>query len=403
MKYFLTVYLLLSPLLFATDFSFTKTLLLTKPVVTPTLARFKIDHDIYKHTQSSYADIRLYSKDKEIGYFLKKPQVRVENRQVLSTSAYNRDKTTLTYDFKKSFLIEEIKLSIQNRDFETKATLVIDGMTIRSNIALYDYSKETGNRNFTIKINPTLGKNIEIMYDLNQTHFFTPKKKEVSSFVKYLSIHSATFINYEVPNVAYDATTISPLSVKIQDKEGDYVFGLNNIDIHHIGLQIQNHNYKRSGEVFVSNDNKKWRYLKSFTISASTLMQHKQNMINIQTRSKYLKLHIHNHNNSTLDIQKITLFTQPTYLYFIAEKEKNYTLKFGNELLVKPHYDIEALVNELGSFVNVTSKMLEHHTKVVKIPTFFERYKHIFFTLGILFAVAVLLYIALVLLKKEEA
>jgi len=402
MKYFLISYLLLSPLLLATEFSYTKTLFLLEQVDKPTLVRFKLDKDIYKYTQQNYEDIRITTQKEEIGYFLKKPNPTIENKQTLSTSAYDREKTTLTYIFKEPFLIEEINLHIENRNFETKATLMIDGKIIKSDISIYDYSKETGNRNFSIKIKPLFGKKVVLQYRLKETHIFTAKKQNEHALLKYLNIHSATFINHELPNVAYDTTTISAFDKITKDKNSQYLFDLQNIDTHHIMLNVKNKNYKRDGEAYVSQDNKRWHYLKSFTISASTLTQHKQNTIKIQTRDKYLKLLLHNYNNRSLDIQNITLYTQATYLYFIAEKEKVYTIKFGNDLLKKPFYDLQTLVGNTDKFIEAKAKTIKHHIKLSKKPTFFETYNTILFTLAILLAVAVLLYIAFVLLKKQD-
>ena len=108
------------------------------------------------------------------------------------------------------------------------------------------------------------------------------------------------------------------------------------------------------------------------------------------------------YDNTPLTIENIKAYTKPNYLYFIASSKQHYTLYFGDNSIPKPHYDIVSLIHKNAHFIEANTSKLEHHNITPKKTNFFEENKIIIFTLGILFAVTLLLYIAFGLLKQEE-
>ena len=396
MKNFLLLVILFTINLYATQ-PYSKEIVVDK-ISNPTLVKLKLDSDIYLYCNKNFEDIRVYSQDEEIGYFIEKVNKRIENRQTLKASNYDRENTTLTYIFNKPFKVEDIKLNIENLNFETKVSVYIDDKLEIVDKSIYDYSNETGNKNFSLKIEPKIVKKISIKYDLKNTKYFTKTKS------KYLIIPSTSFFNYSMEKIDYDKTKLSILNKSIKNEISSYIFDAKNIDFSYLEIEALEKNYLREGIIYVSADNKNWRRVKHFNISKSNITQKKQDKINLNRRTRYIKIDIIDNNNNSLTIPTINILTQANYLYFLASKAKSYEIYFGDKTLSKASYDLKKLVGNTTSSVNISMGELKKHKikEIVKKESFLEKYKDIIFIFIILLAVIVLLYIAFILIKKIE-
>ena len=369
----------------------------------PTLVQVALDTKLYKHTAPNYSDIRLYSTQGTEGYFIRSFQSKkIVNSQTLTASSYDRDNATLTYIFKKSFDIEKIELNIEDRNFESRIDIYINNIAIVKNIKIFDYSNETGNRNFSISIPKTKANLLKIVYSLDKTTSFYKKYQKLREPTKYLSIKSVTFSNFNKSIPIFEKRVISLDKKEIKDRESSYIFKVDSIPFSKIEINTIEKNFKRDGTIYISDDTISWRYIKHFTVLSSTINDEVQNIVDIEERSRYIKLEMSDNDNKPLTINQIKLFTSPNYLYFIANPNERYTLYFGKKDLEKPQYEIESLVNRNTDYIKGKfSKIEELKVDVIeKKVSFIEEYKESIFIIVLLFALGVMGYIAFGLLRK---
>jgi len=374
-------------------------------VSNPTLVQVALDNEIYNNTEPNYADIRLHSSQGVEGYFIKPFQLKKSlNQQRLRAKSYDRENATLTYVFKEPFDVEKIELNIEDRNFESRVDVYIDNALVVKNSKIFDYSNETGNRNFSISIPKTKAKELKIVYSLDNTTSFYKKYQNLRERSQYLSIKSATFLNFNKRRAIFDKTTVPLERELLKDKKSSYIFKTDATPFSKIEIIPIEQNFKRDGVIYSSDDALKWRYLKSFSISSSTISDEVQKVIPVNQRSRHIKLEINNYDNKPLSINKIELWTTPNYLYFIANPNENYSLYFGQKNLKKPLYGLENLVNNNTKYIKGKFSKLKK-LKVDSIErniSFIEKYKELFFIAIIILALAIMSYIAFGLLKEKE-
>ncbi len=395
---------LLSVGLFANTQPYKKEIVLDE-IIKPTLVQVELDNEIYKNTAYDYRDIRLKSQRGVEGYFIKSlSKDHIVNNKTLTATSYDREKAKLTYKFKKPFEIEKIKLNIEDRNFESTVDVYADGKLLLKNQKVFDYSNETGNQNFVLKIPKVKVKKITVVYHLDQTTSFYKKYQNLREMSKYLTIKSVTFSNFNKAKNVFNKTEIKleRSSVDENKKETCYVFKTNDVPFSKIVVNFKEENFKRSGQLYVSADAEKWQSFKSFSLLSSTLNQQSHKNILVNARTKYLKLVLYNADNKPLNIENIELFTTPTYLYFIANPNEAYTLYFGDKNLTNPSYELKSLVSANDLAMKATFSKLEalDVTKVVDEVSFFEEYKEYVFMVAILLALIVLGYVAFGLLGR---
>ena len=376
-----------------------------EPVTKPTLVKVTLDNELYAHTKSNYGDIRLHSTKGIENYFIKPFQREyIRTRRVLSPTEYERESATITFKFQEAFDIQNIVLDIEDRNFDTLIDLYIDNKIIIKKQKIFDYSQETGNRNFTLHLPKTKAHVVKIVYHLEKTNFFYKKYQHLQELSKYLSIKSATFSNANRSKTIFQKSTILVEKETLKDKKSSYIFKTDAIPFSKIEIHPIEKNFMRQGKIYASDDSKEWRYIKSFSISSSTIKNIENREISVKLRTPYLKLVVENRDNKPIKIPQITLWTTPNYLYFIANVNEKYTLFFGEKNVTKPQYELESLVDSREA--SREAKLLKLVPLKVEIPKkeipFLDRYKKILFTLIVLLSLAVLAYIAFILLKGER-
>ena len=188
--------LLLGVMVFANTQPYKKDIIFQKVDKQSSLVRVKIDNEIYQNTNINYPSVRIQSTKGAEGYFIKPLQVySVSNQKRLSATSYDRKNAKLTYHFDAPFEIEKIELHIQDRDFESLVDLYIDDKIVTKNVKIFDYSQETGNRNFSISIPKQKAKKLTIIYHLDNTTSFYKKYRNLQEPTQYLTIKSVTFSN----------------------------------------------------------------------------------------------------------------------------------------------------------------------------------------------------------------
>lgn len=395
---------LLSVGLFANTQPYKKDIVLEE-ITKPTLVQVELDNEIYKNTTYNYRDVRLQSNSGVEGYFIKSlSSENIVNQKTLKATSYERENAKLTYHFKKPFEVEKIYLNIEDRNFESTVDVYVDGKLILQNEKIFDYSNETGTQKFVLKISKTKAKEINIVYHLDETTSFYKKYQNLREMSKYLTIKSVRFSNSNEAKELWNRTVVKTQESSVDEKkrETSYVFKTEHIPFSKMSVELKEQNFKRSGTIYISDDAKVWKSLQSFTLSASSLSQEKNTIIDFSARTKYLKLVLYNADNKSLTIDAVELSIKPSYLYFIANPNEKYALYFGDTNLKKPSYELKSLVKESDPFVKANFSKIEalKVTKVVDEVSFFEAYKEQIFILGMLLALGVLGYVAFGLLKR---
>ena len=394
----------LSVAVFANTQPYKKEIVLEK-VTKPTLVKVALDNEIYKHATNSYKDVRLHSKSGVEGYFIKSLSTKnIENQKTLTATAYDRKDAKLTYTFREPFDVEKISLNIEDRNFESSVDVYADGKVVAKNEKIFDYASETGTQNFTIKIAKKKVKELSIVYHLDETTSFYKKYKNLKEMKKYLTIKSIRVSNSNKVEDVWNKTEVAlyKSSTDEEKKEKSYIFKTDNIPFSKIYVNTLEKNFKRSGQLFLSDDEKKWHSVKRFSILESSLNNQTHKFISGSHRAKYLKLVLFNADNKPLTIESLKLFTKPSYIYFIASKNEKYSLYFGDKNLTKPFYELESLVSNSDIAIEAKFTKLEalKVTKVSNKVSFFEVYKEQIFIFGMLLALGVLGYVAFGLLKR---
>ena len=372
----------------------------------PTLVEVKLDNTLYEHSSLNQHDIRLLSQDGTEGYFIRSHKnTMVENQKRVYPSLYNRGKAELTFKFNKPFDIERIVLHIEDRNFESLFDVYGDGKLLVKNYKLFDYSSETGTQNFTIKIPKSSIKNLVIHYHLDKTTSFYKKYQKIQKAQQYLTIKSALFRNSnQTKKLLEEQSNIELLSVETKEKESRYTFATKQIPFTKLEPIIEEKNFNRDATIYLSNNQKKWRFLSHLNITAS-LLNHKNHKVAYASgKAKYLQIRINNQDNNALNIKAIRLFSNPKYLSFIANPNSHYKIQYGDTNLNTPHYEVANLVDYNTPFI-VGKFQKEKKLKVVhkiKEISFFETHKKLLITLLLLLALSILAYIAFGLLKRTE-
>lgn len=397
--------LLMSMGLFANTQPYKKEIILEK-ISKPTLVQVALDNEIYKHTASDYRDIRVQSANGIKGYAIKSlSKKHIVNQKTLTASSYDRENAKLTYKFKQAFEIEKLELNIEDRNFESSIDVYVNGKLLLQNQKIFDYSNETGIRNFTIKIAKVLAKEVSLVYHLDKTTSFYKKYQHIRKRSQYLSIKSLRFSNTNSSKELWNKTTIAlkEHTLDAQKKQSSYIFQSEHIPFSKIAIELKDKNFKRSGRIYASQDAKTWHQIQRFSISKSSLKHTNNTEIICSSRSKYLKIIMDNADNQALNIDAVRLFTTPSYLYFIANSNEQYALYFGDMNLTKPSYEIASLIGNTDASMKATLSTLEK-LKVEKVVvaevSFFKTHQEQMFILGMLLALAVLGYVAFGLLKR---
>lgn len=397
--------LLMSMGLFANTQPYKKEIILEK-INKPTLVQVAMDNEIYKHTSSDYRDIRIQNENGIKGYAIKSlSKKHIVNQKTLTASSYDRENAKLTYKFKQAFEIEKLELNIEDRNFESSIDVYVNGKLLLQNQKIFDYSNETGIRNFTIKIPKVLAKEVTLVYHLDKTTSFYKKYQHIRKRSQYLSIKSLRFSNTNSSKELWNKHII-PLKehyLNEQKKQSSYIFQSEHIPFSKIAIELKDKNFKRSGRIYVSQDAKTWHQIQRFSISKSSLKHTNNTEIICSSRSKYLKIIMDNADNQALNIDAVRLFTTPLYLYFIANANEQYALYFGDLNLTKPSYEIASLIGNTDASIKASLSTLQK-LKVEKVVltevSFFKTHQEQMFILGMLLALAVLGYVAFGLLKR---
>jgi len=272
---------------------------------------------------------------------------------------------------------------------------------------IFDYSDETGTRNFIIKIPKVKVKELKVVYHLDKTTSFYKKYRDLKEISKYLTIRDVTVFNNNSVKEVYDTTEIEVLKsmLNAEKKESSYVFATQNIPFDNFEIDVLEKNFNRSGKLYLSVDGKSWRAFKSININASSLNHTEHKSVRMTAKIPYIKIVLKNEDNKPLHIAKIKLHTTTQYLYFIANPKEKYALYFGDKDLRKPSYEIENLVSNRE--IAIEAKMgnleaLEVTKKSVPKVSFVEKYKEQLFMFGMVLALLVMGYIAFGLLKRSE-
>jgi len=368
-----------------------------------------LDNEIYAYSNHDFSDIRLKSTNETEGYFIQSVQQpkQVSTSKQLTASHYNRKKTTFLYIFAKPFDVETIILNIEDRNFESTFDVYADGTLLVKDVKIFDYSRETGNRNFTIHIPKTKTKELKIVYHLDKTTSFYKKYRNVEILTQYLSIKSIRCLNTNQSKKSHLLTTTIPLeSNTLKEKKSTYFFKSNNIPFSKLTVMVDNKNFKRSAYLYASDNNTTWHLVTRFSLFASTFNHQLHHSVNVTTRAKYLKIDIENGDNKPLEISTINIETLPKNLYFIAQVNETYKLYFGDKKLPKPYYELESLVDSStptikGVFSPIEKLKVQKKPIIEKKISFFEQHKKELFTVVILLTLGVMGYIAFILLRKH--
>lgn len=115
-----------------------------------------------------------------------------------------------------------------------------------------------------------------------------------------------------------------------------------------------------------------WRTVQRTTISRIKIgaYQHEQMKIEFpEQRGEKYRLVIGNHDNPPIDITGVCASGNVYRVQFLPEKGKQYTLYYGADNMVAPHYDLAALMAGLSTGVRPTAWTLGPHTRLTPVPT----------------------------------
>lgn len=371
----------------------------------PTLVKVKLENDVYQKSANHYQDLRVKNRSKTVGYFIETPRVQnITNQKTLTATSYNREKATLVYEFSKSFEVESIKLNIEDRNFESSIDVYANNKLVVKNKKIFDYSNETGIRDFTIHIAKQKVKKLTLVYHLDETTAFYKKYRNIHQRTKYLTIKSIRVSNHNRAKEHFDVTSIElKESHTNQDKkESSYLFKTNGIPFSKIAIETEEQNFKRTGKIYLSNNAKEWHYADNFSISASSLSSQNNPFIYTSQRANYVKIVLFNADNNPLTLKRISLFTKPNYLYFIANPNEEYSLYFGDKNATKANYELKSLLGEKRDATEASLGELKELEveKTSQQVSFFEYHKEQLFIFAMLLALAILGYVAFGLLKR---
>jgi hypothetical protein len=212
------------------------------------------------------------------------------------------------------------------------------------------------------------------------------------------------FSNHNKKKRLLEKHYVELLSFETKEKVSSYIFKVDNIPSEQLEFMLREKNFKREARVYASNDLKKFRYLKGFSISSSTVNRSSNLTVALKNRSRYLKIELENKDNKPLNVEALNVLTKPSYLYFIAEPNEHYGLYFGDKNLEQPSYELKSIVNKRDIYKVRTFSKVEklEVTMVVDELSFFEKYKETLFILLLLVVVGIMSYIAFSLLKRVE-
>ncbi len=312
------------------------------------LVKLTPDREVFAGSAPALADLRIISNtDREVPYKL---EIGRSERQQTKVTVSSQDKTYVPGGY-TMFAAElgpdgashnEIEIQTPSTDFGRTAVVETstDGVTWTkvTEKTIYD---------FTAKEQSFTARDTRIRYPETTARYVRVKIADEGGVP--LEIAGATVFLARETEVRQVSWPISTFSIG-QDKDNlttliKVDLGTSGLPSYCISVAVPEVNFFREVSVEESTDGKRWHEILSQTniYAYNTQRFTGQNLSATypETTARFLRLTIHDKDNSPLDIQEVTVSGYQRWLVFPAEAAESYRLYYGNLAARRPSYDIE--------------------------------------------------------------
>ncbi len=375
-KLFILLFLFITPLVCAADFSLEKWPLYkdVKEVKTG-LNSFSIDDEIFKNTQKDLRDLRVIdNKNREVPYKLLKSHSKSETQtffpKMLNKSYAPGENSSAVLDFGVNNQgINFLEITTSSENFQTSARVygsntIGDWRVLADDIYIYDYTDNRGNmfyKRTSLNFPESIYQYLKIEIDDN-----IGKPIKIDKITgKRIKKENAKELRREV---AFNKKTAGNNTELVID------LGQGGIPHSKITVGVGDKNFNRSLDIYASFNNENWRKVSGgYIFRYNTPKFNGENLVLdfSEINERYIKFIIYNYDNVPLDINKITIYSVYREIVFKAEAGGEYKVYYGNKDARWPVYDLDKYfqyldlnnvkqVNLSDEKVNPILKMLDY-------------------------------------------
>ncbi|MFZ3171523.1 MAG: DUF3999 family protein [Carboxydocellales bacterium] len=325
-----------------------------KQIITHNSAKYygqvKLDGETYNHlATSNFADLRVVADNQagggEVPYYLFSNQAIIEEKSYPATMLNN---SLLAGEY-SSFVLD---LGAANRpnnrlNIETPGSKFLRRVEVEGtdNLKAAWNKLSTDDHIFDFQGN----RSTQVHYGQNNFRYL--RIKIINKGEPPLEITGAE-VYYTLTQPKEELKLAAQLIYTQQDsndKQSNQVtFDLGNANFpsHRLVLSVADQNFSRQLSLASSNDQKNWQESGEHTIYSYKIDNQVGQNLNLEYPemfARYIRLTIHNQDNSPLNIQDSTCYSFPRHLVFPYNSGKQYALYYGNPKAKQPSYDIQQL------------------------------------------------------------
>jgi hypothetical protein len=147
----------------------------------------------------------------------------------------------------------------------------------------------------------------------------------------YIEHYRPNLLSSDSMDDLYETKKISLFSKNIRDGYTDYIFKPNGTPADKIILNTDKKEYKRDMKIYVANKEDDWHLLKEERVKKSKYSEIKNIGVSLNSSTNFIRLRVPNNSKNPLMIKSIEIKTIPNHLYFMAEPNRQYNIRFSDK------------------------------------------------------------------------
>lgn len=309
----------------------------------------ELPDEVLGQTRSGLEDLRLYSGEEEIPYAVLRSQdwqqtPKNERATLLNQGTDQAGNLVFELNISPDKTVSQIIFLTPDQNFIRQVQVEgshdrQDWVTLAAGRTIFDLTAEQKTRHLEINMPPTDFPYLRVTVFPDGQGVFRPEGVELGYADRFA-----------VPPVLKERPHVQRLE-EGQDGIREYILDLYQPHLPSRELEIKTgeENFNRNVEIYAGANQTDWQPIGAGEIYAYRLakLPAQQLVLKFQTNLRYLKLRIHNQDNSPLRIEDIIIRGTNPAVVFPAGQDKEYFLYWNSSQVKAPVYDLEKFKDKL--------------------------------------------------------
>ncbi|MDA1229030.1 MAG: DUF3999 family protein [Chloroflexi bacterium] len=356
--------------------AFAKEIVIPEGIEEGTLVEIVPDKAVYSATSSNLRDIRIISgKGDEVAYVYQIARGRSQTESlpasVLNNGYVDGEYNTFEVDLtREGVLHNRIEILTTSENF--KRDVVVESSADRdtwAGVAIYSIY------DFTLRERGAKSQDTKISYPLNTSRYLRVRIMDdgegalMVTGVRVLMSEDVAPDTYLWPAAITDRTENEVAQTTVITLD----IGSEGLPSHRMTLDVSDVNFHRLVTLEQSNDGEVWRRIVSsapiFSYDTAKFVGGSLGITYPEGNARYFRLHIHNRDNSPIQVEGASLEGFVRRVIFIADPAETYGLYYGNPEARQPSYDLNQIYPYLDTEGRVTATLgLQYMTEPEEEP-----------------------------------